>query len=120
VHIERQAIVALRAMKKWKHEIMEDYYNIFLQLCVVIPQQPNNVYIRKTFKEELRKKLKLAIIRMFKTTIVKIANSTREIEEEMPTKCKSKQFQPLSGSENLNEESVNDEQKKEKRKNCKE
>jgi hypothetical protein len=119
VHIERQAIVALRAMKKWKHEIMEDYYNIFLQLCVVIPQQPNNVYIRKTLKEKL-KKLKLAIIGMFRTTIVKIANSTREIEEEMPTKCKSKQFQPLSGNENLNEESVNDEQKKERRKNYKE
>ncbi len=115
MHIERQAIVALRAMKTWKHEIMEDYYNIFLQLCVVIPQQPNNVYIRKTFKEELRKKLKLAVIGMFRTTIVKIANSTREIEEEMPTKCKSKQFQPLSGSENLNEE-----QKKERSKNCKE
>ncbi len=37
---------------------MEDYYDKFLQLCVVIPQQPNDVYLQETFKEGLRKKLK--------------------------------------------------------------
>jgi len=51
---------------------------------------------------------------MLKATIVEITNSTREIEKEMPTKRRSKRFQPLSDSENLNEELVNDEGKKEK------
>jgi hypothetical protein len=116
---KRQAIVALREMKKWKHETMEDYHDNFLQLCVVIPQQPNDVYIKKTFKEGLRKKLKLAIIGMHMAMIIKVANSTREIEKEMPTTCKNKQSQPLLDNENLDEKSVDDEHKKE-RKNCKE
>jgi hypothetical protein len=38
VHNERQAIIALREVKQWKHEIIKDYYDKFLQLCVVIPQ----------------------------------------------------------------------------------
>jgi hypothetical protein len=54
---------------------------------------------------------------MLRAMIVKITNSTREIEKEMPTRRRSKRFQPLSDSENLNEELVNDEQKKEIRKN---
>jgi hypothetical protein len=37
-------------MKQWKHETIEDYYDKFL-LCVVIPQQPDDVYMKKTFKE---------------------------------------------------------------------
>jgi hypothetical protein len=35
---ERQAIVALKEVKQWKLETIEDYYDNFLQLCVVIPQ----------------------------------------------------------------------------------
>jgi hypothetical protein len=58
VKSEKQAIVALREVKQWKHEIMEDYYDKFFKLCVVIPQQPNDVYLQETFKEGLRKKLK--------------------------------------------------------------
>jgi len=54
---------------------------------------------------------------MLRATIIKIVNLTREIEEEMPTKHRSKRFKPLLNSENLDEESVNDEQKKERRKN---
>jgi hypothetical protein len=60
--------------------------------------------MRETFKEGLRKKLELAIIGMPRTTIVKVANSEKEIEEEMPTPRKSKQSQPLSSSEDSNEE----------------
>jgi hypothetical protein len=52
VHNKRQAIVALKAMKQWKHEIVEDYYNNFLQLCVVIPQQPNDVYMGESFRKD--------------------------------------------------------------------
>ncbi len=82
---ERQAIVALKEMKQWKHQTIEDYYDNFFQLCVFIPQQPDDVYMRETFKEGLRKKLELAIIGMPRTTVVKVANLAREIEEEMPT-----------------------------------
>jgi hypothetical protein len=34
---KKQTIVTLREMKQWKHETIEDYYNIFLQLCAMIP-----------------------------------------------------------------------------------
>jgi hypothetical protein len=46
--------------------------------------------LKETFKEGLRKKLKLAIIGMPRAMIVKVANSIREIEKEMPTTCKSR------------------------------
>jgi hypothetical protein len=42
---------------------------------------------------------------MPRAMIVKVANSTREIEEEMPTTCMSRWSQPPSD----NEESVDDE-----------
>ncbi len=32
-----------------KHELIEDYYENFLQLCVIIPQQPNDVCLWETF-----------------------------------------------------------------------
>jgi hypothetical protein len=80
VHNKRQAIVALREVKQWKHEIVKDYFDNFLQLCVVIPQQLYDVYRNETFREGLKKKLKLAIIGMPKTMIVEVANFTKEIE----------------------------------------
>jgi hypothetical protein len=48
------------------------------------------------------------------TMIVKVASLAKEIEEEMPTPCRSRWSQPLSDSEHSNEESSNDEQKKKK------
>jgi len=45
----------------------------------------NDVYLKETFKEGLKKKLKLATIGMPRATIVKVANSSKEIEKEMPT-----------------------------------
>jgi hypothetical protein len=51
----------------------------------MIPQQLNDVYLRETFKEGLRKKLKLASIGMPRTTIIEVANFAREIEQEMLT-----------------------------------
>jgi hypothetical protein len=77
-------------VKQWKHETLENYYDRFLQLCVVIPQQLDAVYLKENFREGLRKKLKLAIIGMPKATIVEVANSVRKIEEEMPTPHRSK------------------------------
>jgi hypothetical protein len=50
-------------------------------LTVVIPQQSKDVYLKKTFREGLRKKFKLAIIGMPMAMIIKVANSTREIEK---------------------------------------
>jgi hypothetical protein len=32
---ERQAIIALKNSKQWNHEMVEDYYNRFLQLCLL-------------------------------------------------------------------------------------
>lgn len=43
---KKQAILALREVKQWKHENIEDYYDIFLQLCAMIPQQAHDVYLR--------------------------------------------------------------------------
>jgi hypothetical protein len=107
-------------MKQWKHETMEDYYDKILQLCIVIPQQLDDVYLKKTFREGLRKKLKLAIIGMPRAMIIKVANSKREIKKEMFTIGKNKRSRPLSNNENSDEESTDDEQKKERRKNRKE
>jgi hypothetical protein len=46
---------------------------------------------------------------MPRAMIVKVANSIREIEKEMPTTCKSRWSQPLLDNENSDEESVDDE-----------
>ncbi len=46
---------------------------------------------------------------MLKTMIIDVANSTREIEEEMPTPNKSRRSQLLSDNEDLDEELTNDE-----------
>ncbi len=64
---------------------------------------------KRILRERLKKKLKLAIIRMLKTMIIDVANSTREIEEEMPTPNKSRRSQLLSDNEDLDEELTNDE-----------
>lgn len=70
----------------------------------------NMMYIwKRILRERLKKKLKLAIIRMLKTMIIDVANSTREIEEEMPTPNKSRRSQLLSDNEDLDEELTNDE-----------
>ncbi len=95
--------------------IMTIFYN-----CVVIPQQPNDVYLIETFKKGLRKKLKLAIIGIHIAMIIEVTNLTKKFEEEMPTPHRSRQFQPLSDNEDSDEESANDEKKKKRRKNCKE
>ncbi len=89
-------------------------------MCVVIPQQLDDVYLKETFRERLGKKFKLAIIGMPRSTIVKVANLAKEIEEKMPTPRRNRRSQPLLDSEYLNEELANDEQKKEIKKNCKE
>jgi hypothetical protein len=40
---EGYAIITLHNNQWKKHELIEDYYDKFLQLCAIIPQQPNDV-----------------------------------------------------------------------------
>ncbi len=74
----------------------------------MIPQQLNDVYLRETFKEGLRKKLKLASIGMPRTTIIEVANFAREIEQEMLTPHNNKWSQPLLDNEDSDEELTDD------------
>jgi hypothetical protein len=71
-------------MKQWKIITKKNY-----NLCVVIPH-PNDVFLKETFRKGLKKKLKLAIVGMPRAMIVKVANSTKEIENEMPTTHRSR------------------------------
>ncbi len=43
---------------------MEDYYDRFLQLCAVIPQQPNDIYFSEAFRKGLQTEVKMVIISM--------------------------------------------------------
>jgi chaperonin cofactor prefoldin len=46
-------------------------------------QQPNDAYLQETFKERLQLKLKMAILSMRKSTITKMVNSTKMVEQEL-------------------------------------
>jgi hypothetical protein len=56
---------------------------------MVIPQRPHDIYLRKTFREGLKTKVKMAIISMPQITLVEVAKSTIMIEEEMLVRKKS-------------------------------
>jgi hypothetical protein len=49
---------------------------------------------------------------MLETIIVQITNFPKEIKEEIPTTCESRQSQPLLDNEYLHEKLVDDEKKK--------
>ncbi len=74
----------------------------------MIPQQLDVIYLRKTFKEGLTKKLKLAIISMPRATIIEVAKFLREIEQKMLTLHKYRWSQPLLNNEDSNEELIDD------------
>ncbi len=74
----------------------------------MIPQQLDDVYLRETFKEGLRKKQKLTIIGMPRATMIEVANFAREIEQQMLTLHKNRWSQPLLDNEDSNEELTND------------
>jgi hypothetical protein len=61
---EGQVVVASQYAKQKKYESMEDYYDRFLQLCAVIPQQPNDIYFSEAFRKGLQTKVKMVIISM--------------------------------------------------------
>ncbi len=72
--------------------------------------------MKKTFREGLRKNLKLGIIGLLIITIIEVVILAKEIKEKMHTPCKSRWSQPLLDSEDSDEELVDDEQKKERKK----
>ncbi len=51
-------------MNQWKTIMIGS-----LQLCAVIPQRPDDIYLRKAFKEGLQNKVKMAIINMPRRTL---------------------------------------------------
>ncbi len=68
---------------------MEDYYDRFLQLCVVIPQQPNDIYFCEAFRKGLQTKVKMAIISMSRRILVEVSESTITMENKLPMKQKN-------------------------------
>ncbi len=76
-------VIALRYVKQKKDGFVEDYYNRFLWLCVVISQPLHDIYLKEAFKEGLRIKVKMAIISMSQRTLVEVAKLEIMIEEEM-------------------------------------
>jgi hypothetical protein len=86
---ERQMATTLRYAKQKKYESIEDYYDKFLQLYMVIPQQPHDIYLSEAFRKGLRTKIKMVIISMLQKTLAKISKSTIMINEEMSIRKKS-------------------------------
>jgi hypothetical protein len=51
-------------------------YDRFLWLCVVIPQPPHDIFLKKPFKKGFKIKVKMAIISRRQKTLVEVAKST--------------------------------------------
>jgi len=83
---EEQVAIALHYAKQKNYESMKDYYNQFLRPCVVIPQQPNDIYLCEAFREGLWTKIQMAIINMPQRELVEIRicdNYGRRITNKM-------------------------------------
>ncbi len=65
---------------------MEDYYDRFIRLCVVIPQWSDDIYLKETFRKGLKTKRKMAIISMPQRTLAEMVESTIVLEEEKEKK----------------------------------
>jgi hypothetical protein len=55
---------------------MEDYYDRFLQLHTIIPQQHDDICFCEAFRKGLRTKVKMAIINMSQKTLAEVTKST--------------------------------------------
>jgi hypothetical protein len=86
IKTKRQAIAAIQYAKQKKYEPVEDYYDRFLWLCVLILQQPDDIYLKEAFWKGLQIKVKMAIINMLKKTLAKVVEFAIIIEEELPMK----------------------------------
>ncbi len=69
IHNEGQATTTLKYAKQKKYEFVEDYYDRFLQLYIVILQWPYDIYVWETFRERLRTKVEMAIRNMPQKTL---------------------------------------------------
>jgi hypothetical protein len=100
----------LRYAKQKKYEFVEDYYNRFLQLCVIIPQPLRDIYLREAFKEGLKTKVKKAIISMLCKTLAELVELAIMIEEEMLVRRKNiARYRQESNNEELKD--YNEEEK---------
>jgi hypothetical protein len=48
--------------KTKKYELVEDYNDRFLRLYAMIPQRPNDVYLKEAFMVGLKTKVKMTMI----------------------------------------------------------
>jgi len=85
---EGQVVATLQYAKQKKYESMEDYGDRFFWLCVVIPQQSNDIYLSEVFREVLWTKLKMAIINKPRT-LAKVAKSAILVKEKLPMRWKN-------------------------------
>ncbi len=79
----------LRYIKQKKYDSIENYYDRFLRLCMIIPQRPHYIYLKEASKKGWKTKVKMTIISMLRKTLAKVAKSTIMIEREMPIRKKS-------------------------------
>jgi hypothetical protein len=95
----------LRDAKQKKYESIENYYDLFSRLYVVISQALlHDIYLKKVFKKGLKTKVKMAIISMSQKTLVEVAKSIIMIEEEMLVRRKNiTRYRQESYSEELEE-----------------
>ncbi len=70
----------LKYAKQKNYESLEDYYDRFLWLHVVVLQQLHDIYFIEAFKEGLKTNVKMAILSMSWKTLVEVAKSTIMIE----------------------------------------
>jgi hypothetical protein len=64
--------------KQKKYESIEDYYDRFLWLRAIIPQQSNDIYFKETLRKDLKTKVK--IIGVPQRTLVEVVKSTKAVK----------------------------------------
>jgi hypothetical protein len=74
--------LTLRDAKQKKDELM-DYYDRFLWLRVIIPQQPNDIYLCEAFRYGLWTKVKMVIISMPWRTLAEVRKYVIIVEEDL-------------------------------------
>ncbi len=80
---EGWVVITLCYVKQKKYESMEDYYNQFLQRCVIIPQQLDDMYLHEAFREGLWTKVQMVIISMSQRKLVDIIEFVITVEGEL-------------------------------------
>ncbi len=79
----------MRYAKQKKYESIENYYDNFLQLYMVIPQQPHDIYLREACRKGLRTRVKMAITSVLRRTLAEVTKSLIIIKLKMLVRKKS-------------------------------